>query len=155
MNLNDSINILECASINTENNRWQWQSGGKKNLVIYFYPKDDTPGCTVETKDFERLLSSFAKTSTEVVGISRDTLKSHLKFSEKHALSLPLLADVEKTICAQFGVLVEKSMFGRKYMGIDRTTFLINKDGVVVKIWRKVKVDGHAQEVMNYCQSIL
>ncbi len=122
--------------------------GGKK-LVIYFYPKDDTSGCTVEAKDFSELLPQFIAKGAHVVGVSRDTQSSHCKFIAKHELALELLADEDGSMCESYGVWVEKSMYGKKYMGIERTTLLINEVGAVQQIWRKVQVKNHAQSVLE------
>lgn len=120
-----------------------------KSLVIYFYPKDDTPGCTTEAKDFSCLMGEFKKAGAEVIGVSPDPSKSHLKFREKHALEVKLASDDDdKSVAQAFGSWVEKSMYGKKYMGVDRSTFLIDKGGKLVKVWRKVKVAGHAEEVL-------
>jgi peroxiredoxin Q/BCP len=122
--------------------------GGKK-LVLYFYPKDDTSGCTKEAIEFNGLRDAFAKTGTEIVGVSPDAAASHDKFKKKYELDFPLLADTEKTMLAAYGVWVEKSMYGRKYMGVERTTFLIGPDGKIARIWTKVKVPDHASEVLS------
>lgn len=117
-------------------------------VVVYFYPKDDTSGCTQEAKDFTCLADDFAAAGAELVGISPDSPTKHQKFKAKHELSIRLLADEEKEAAQAYGVWVEKSMYGRKYMGIERSTFLIDANGKVVKSWRKVKVPGHAEEVL-------
>lgn len=117
--------------------------------VIYFYPKDDTSGCTAEARDFTRLLPEFESAGVEVIGISPDSASSHLKFKAKHELAVRLAADVDKTTALAYGVWVEKSMYGRKYMGVERATFLVDKDGRIVRSWRKVKVPGHAQAVLD------
>ena len=117
-------------------------------VVVYFYPKDDTPGCTTESKDFSCLMDKFPKSGAEIVGISPDSVKSHQKFKAKHDLGLTLLADEEKKAAEAYGVWVEKSMYGKTYMGVERSTFLIDKDGKIAKSWRKVKVPGHADEVL-------
>lgn len=117
-------------------------------VVLYFYPKDDTSGCTKEAIDFSALIDEFRAAGAEVVGVSPDDTGSHRKFSDKHALKVRLLSDVEKTLATAYGVWVEKSMYGRKYMGVERSTFLIDKAGRVVRSWRKVKVPGHAEEVL-------
>jgi peroxiredoxin Q/BCP len=119
-----------------------------KKLVLYFYPKDDTSGCTAEAIAFNKLKPDFSKSGAAVVGVSPDSAKSHAKFKAKHELKLDLAADEEKTMLQAYGVWVEKSMYGRKYMGVERTTFLIGADGKILKIWRKVKVPGHAEEVL-------
>ena len=120
-----------------------------KPLVIYFYPKDDTPGCTTEAKDFSVLAEEFAAADVTVLGVSRDTAASHAKFSKKHALAIALVSDSDGSLCGAFGVWVEKSMYGRSYMGIERATFLIAGDGRIAGIWRKVKVKGHAESVLG------
>ena len=118
-------------------------------LVLYFYPKDDTSGCTREAQDFTELAADFAKAGARVVGVSRDPMKRHDKFIAKYDLKVPLASDEDGAISTAFGTWVEKSMYGRKYMGMERATFLIGKDGRVVRAWRKVKVPGHAQEVLK------
>jgi len=119
-----------------------------KKVVIYFYPKDDTSGCTLEAHDFQKLLNDFSSAETSVVGVSPDSLKSHDKFCGKHNLTFPLLSDEEKVMLSAYGVWVEKSMYGRKYMGVERTTVLIDSQGTIARIWNKVKVPGHAEEVL-------
>ena len=118
-------------------------------LVLYFYPKDDTSGCTREAQDFTELASEFEKAGVKVVGVSRDPLKSHEKFIGKYGLAVPLVSDEEGRISDAFGTWVEKSMYGRKYMGMERATYLIGSDGKVIRAWRKVKVPGHAQDVLK------
>ena len=118
-------------------------------LVLYFYPKDDTSGCTKEAQDFTELASEFAKAGVTVVGLSRDPMKKHDKFIEKYGLKVPLASDEDGPISDAFGTWVEKSMYGRKYMGMERATFLIGADGKIQKAWRKVKVPGHAAEVLK------
>lgn len=119
-----------------------------RKLVLYFYPKDDTPGCTAEACNFNEALPKFGALNTAVLGISRDSLKKHQKFSEKFGLNFSLGVDEDGAVCEKYGVWVEKSMYGKKYMGIERSTFLIGKDGKILKIWRKVKVPGHVDDVM-------
>jgi peroxiredoxin Q/BCP len=118
-------------------------------LVLYFYPKDDTSGCTREAQDFTALAPEFARAGVKVVGVSRDPMKSHDKFIGKYALAMPLISDEDGAISNAFGTWVEKSMYGRKYMGMERATYLIGADGRVLKAWRKVKVPGHAEEVLK------
>ena len=118
-------------------------------LVLYFYPKDDTSGCTLEAQDFTRLAPDFAKAGVKVVGLSRDPMKKHDKFIAKYDLAVPLSADEDGAISDAFGTWVEKSMYGRKYMGMERATYLIGADGKVLKAWRKVKVPKHAEEVLT------
>jgi len=118
-------------------------------LVLYFYPKDDTSGCTREAQDFTELAENYTKAGVKVVGVSRDPMKSHEKFIGKYGLKVPLVSDQDGRISEAFGTWVEKSMYGRKYMGMERATYLIGADGRVLKAWRKVKVPGHAQEVLK------
>ena len=116
-------------------------------LVLYFYPKDDTSGCTREAQDFTALAPDYAKAGVKVVGVSRDAMKKHEKFIDKYALGVPLVSDEDGRISEAFGTWVQKSMYGRKYMGMERSTFLIGADGRLLREWRKVKVPGHAEEV--------
>ena len=119
-----------------------------KKLVLYFYPKDDTSGCTAEAIDFNRLAKEFSAAGAAIVGASPDPVKKHDKFRQKYELTFPLLADEAKSMLEAYGVWVEKSMYGRKYMGVERSTFLIGADGRIAQIWRKVKVPGHADAVL-------
>ncbi len=123
-----------------------------KSLLLYFYPKDDTSGCTQQANDFRDRLAEFAQYDCAVVGISKDSVKSHDKFSEKYQLNFPLLADTETIICQAYGVWVEKSMYGRKYMGVERSSFLIDGQGKIIALWRKVKVPNHVQQVLETLQ---
>ncbi|MEF3365448.1 peroxiredoxin [Methylocystis sp. 9N] len=125
-----------------------------KKVVLYFYPKDDTSGCTKEAIEFNGLCDKFAKAKTIVVGMSPDSVKSHDKFRTKYELKLPLASDETKETLGAYGVWVEKSMYGRKYMGVERSTFLIDVDGKIAKIWRKVKVPGHAEEVLEAAKAL-
>ena len=118
-------------------------------LVLYFYPKDDTSGCTKEAQDFTELAGDFAKAGVKVVGLSRDPMKKHDKFIAKYDLKVPLASDEDGAVSDAFGTWAEKSMYGRKYMGMERSTFLIGTDGKVARAWRKVKVPGHAAEVLK------
>lgn len=118
-------------------------------LVLYFYPKDDTSGCTREAQDFTALAPEFAKAGVTVIGVSRDPMKAHEKFIGKYGLAVALASDEDGRISDAFGTWVEKSMYGRKYMGMERATYLIGADGTVLKAWRKVKVPGHAAEVLK------
>ncbi len=118
-------------------------------FVLYFYPKDNTPGCTIEGKDFKSLNPQFAKLNARILGVSRDTLKSHEKFCAKLELPFPLISDEEEKLCQYFNVLIEKNMFLRVFLGIERSTFLIDANGKVRQLWRKVKVKGHAQAVLE------
>jgi peroxiredoxin Q/BCP len=119
-----------------------------KAVVLYFYPKDDTSGCTAEAKDFSKLAADFRKAGAEVIGVSPDSAESHGKFRKKYDLSVQLAADTDKAAATAYGVWVEKSMYGRKYMGVERSTFLVDRKGRIAKSWRKVKVPGHAAEVL-------
>jgi peroxiredoxin Q/BCP len=121
-------------------------------LVLYFYPKDDTSGCTREAIDFSALLGEFSAAGAAVLGVSADSPASHAKFREKHKLRVDLASDETRTVLEAYGVWIEKSMYGRKYMGIDRATFLIDAKGLIRRIWRKVKVPGHAVEVLQAVQ---
>ena len=123
-------------------------------LVLYFYPKDDTSGCTREAQDFTGLAGDFAKAGVKVVGLSRDPMKKHDKFIAKYELKVPLASDEDGAISDAFGTWVEKSMYGRKYMGMERATYLIGMDGRVAKAWRKVKVPGHAADVLAAAKGI-
>lgn len=125
-----------------------------KKLVLYFYPKDDTSGCTKEAIEFNALKNDFAKSDTVVVGVSPDSVKSHDKFREKYGLAFPLAADEAKSTLEAYGVWIEKSMYGRKYMGVDRSTFLIDPKGRIAAVWRKVKVPGHAKDVLAAARAL-
>ncbi|MAR79589.1 MAG: thioredoxin-dependent thiol peroxidase [Rhodospirillaceae bacterium] len=127
---------------------------GTENIVIYFYPKDDTPGCTNQAKDFSKLKSKFSKLNSEIFGISPDSIEKHKKFITKHNLKIILLADEENKTSIKYGVWKEKNLYGKKYMGIERTTFLVNKDKRIIKIWKKVRVNGHAEEVLEVLKEI-
>jgi len=123
-------------------------------VVVYFYPKDDTSGCTAEAKGFTCLIDDFERAGAEVIGISPDSAESHRKFREKYDLGVRLLADEARAAAQAYGVWVEKSMYGRKYMGIERSTFLVDRDGRIAKSWRKVKVPGHAEDVLEAVRSL-
>jgi peroxiredoxin Q/BCP len=123
-------------------------------LVLYFYPKDDTSGCTREAQDFTAMAADYAKAEVKVVGVSRDPMKSHEKFIGKYGLSVPLVSDEDGRISDAFGTWVQKSMYGRKYMGMERATYLIGADGRVLKAWRKVKVPNHADQVLKAAREL-
>jgi thioredoxin-dependent peroxiredoxin len=125
-----------------------------KKLVLYFYPKDDTPGCTTEGKDFSALSAAFAAADTAVLGVSRDSVAAHAKFRAKHGLTVGLGADDAGAVTEAYGVWVEKSMYGKKYMGIERATFLIGRDGTIAQVWNKVKVAGHAAAVLAAAEAL-
>lgn len=123
-------------------------------LVLYFYPKDDTSGCTREAQDFTALAPQFEKAGVKIIGVSRDPMKTHEKFIGKYDLTVPLASDEDGRISGAFGTWVEKSMYGRKYMGMERATYLIGADGRVIRAWRKVKVPRHAEEVLKEAQAL-
>jgi peroxiredoxin Q/BCP len=125
-----------------------------RKLVLYFYPKDDTPGCTTEAIDFSGLSDRFAAADTAVLGVSKDSLRSHERFAAKHNLAVRLASDPDGTVIEAYGAWVEKSMYGKKYMGIDRSTFLIGRDGTVAEVWRKVSVKGHAAAVLKAAEAL-
>ncbi|OYU33635.1 peroxiredoxin [Novosphingobium sp. PASSN1] len=126
-----------------------------RKLVLFFYPKDDTPGCTTENKDFSALAAEFAAAGTALLGVSKDPPKKHLKFIEKHALAAPLASDAEEGgLSDALGIWCEKSMYGRTYMGMERTTYLVGADGKIAQVWPKVKVKGHAEEVLAAARAL-
>jgi len=125
-----------------------------ETVILYFYPKDDTPGCTKEACGFRDALPDFSKVKATVIGVSKDPVKKHEEFKDKYDLTFPLASDEDGAVCEAYGAWVEKSMYGRKYMGIDRSTFLIDGKGVIRGIWRKVKVPGHVDEVLKATQDL-
>lgn len=125
-----------------------------KSVVLYFYPKDDTSGCTIQAKDFSCMVDDFEKENAIVIGMSPDGIKSHTKFLTKHDLKITLISDEEKSILNAYGVWVEKSMYGKKYMGVERSTFLIGANGDIKVVWRKVSVPGHAETVLNAVKAL-
>ena len=125
-----------------------------KNVVLYFYQKDDTQGCTIEAQDFTKYSAEFEKLNCIILGISKDSVKSHCGFVKKYQLAFNLLSDIDGEVCDKYGVIKEKSMFGKKYFGIERSTFLINQLGKIVKIWQPVKVNGHAKDVLDSLANI-
>ena len=152
MNIHDKLNdfkfkIDDDEFINSKDLKGQ-------NLIVYFYPKDDTPGCTVEAIDFSKSKNKFSKLNTKIFGVSKDSTEKHKKFINKHSLTIDLISD-DGTICEKFGVWVEKSMYGKKYMGIERATFLFDEDLKLIKIWRNVKVKGHVEEVLSFIQDLV
>lgn len=124
------------------------------NVILFFYPKDDTPGCTKEAISFSQNLDAFQATGTLVFGISKDTVAKHEKFRDKHSLGVPLLSDSEGTVCEDYGVWVEKKMYGKTFLGIERTTVLINGSGEILNVWSKVKVPGHVEDVLSMVKSL-
>ena len=133
---------------------WSLKDAAGRKLVIYFYPKDMTSGCTRESQDFRDLYSAYRKAGVDIVGVSRDSVKSHDKFTEKEKLPFPLLSDADEKLCKLFDVIQEKSLYGRKYLGIERSTFLLDGAGILQREWRKVKVPGHAEEVLEAAKSL-
>ena len=125
-----------------------------KPYVVYFYPKDDTPGCTKQAIGFSCIYDQFKAAGVEVIGVSKDSVASHAKFRKKHQLAFPLGSDAEGDVVEAFGAWVEKSMYGKKYMGIDRSTFLVGRDGKIARIWRKVSVPGHVEEVLEAAKGL-
>ena len=139
----------------TSKDKYSLKDSSGKYIVIYFYPKDDTPGCTIETNDFNKMLSKFKKLDCEIYGISKDSLKSHDKFREKYKIKFDLLSDEDLKVLKKYKVWGKKKFMGREYMGINRTTFLIDKKGKIIKIWENVKVKDHAKEVFETLKSII
>ncbi len=125
-----------------------------KNLVLYFYPKDSTPGCTTEGQDFSDNFAAFELANTVILGVSRDSIKSHENFKDKHSFPFELLSDEDESLCQQFDVIKLKKLYGKEHMGIERSTFLIDSEGKLVQEWRKVKVNGHVQEVLAAAQKL-
>lgn len=125
-----------------------------RKVVLYFYPKDDTSGCTLEAQNFQALRKDFDTAGTEIIGVSPDPMKSHDKFRAKYGLEFPLASDETTAMLEAYGVWVEKSMYGRKYMGVERTTMLIDRDGTIAKVWNKVKVPGHAEDVLAAARAL-
>jgi peroxiredoxin Q/BCP len=141
-------------TLDSENGKVSLKDYAGKTLVLYFYPKDDTSGCTKEAIGFSEHLDEFRAAGAEVLGVSKDSPAKHAKFREKHELTVPLASDEEGTMIEAYGSWVEKSMYGKKYMGIDRSTFLIDGEGVVRKVWRKVRVPKHAETVLEEAKAL-
>ena len=139
----------------TNQNDYSLKNSIGKYVILYFYPKDDTPGCTIETNDFNKLLSKFKKLDCEIYGISKDGLKSHAKFRDKYKIKFDLLADEEIKVLKKYKVWGKKKFMGREFMGIIRTTFLIDKKGKILKIWKNVKVKDHAQDVLETLKTFI
>ncbi len=134
----------------TDGATFQLQTTRGKSLVIFFYPKDNTPGCTTESQQFRDLYDEFKKANCEVVGISRDSMKSHENFKARFSLPYALLSDIDESVCEQFGVMKLKNMYGKQARGIERSTFVLDTTGNLVKEWRGLKADGHAQQVLDF-----
>ena len=150
-NINDKIESFE---LDTDQGKFYSKDHVGKNLVIFFFPKADTTGCTKEAISFSNLINEFEDLNTIVIGISKDTVEKQIKFKSKYDLKCILGSDVDIKICSKFGVWVEKSMYGKKYMGIQRSTFLINTEQKIQYIWNKVKVPGHAEEVLEVVKKL-
>ena len=148
------LKVPAFAAPATGGESWRLKDAAGKKLVIYFYPKDMTSGCTRESQDFRDSYAAFRKAGTQIVGVSRDSVASHEKFKAKEQLPFPLLSDTDEQLCKLFDVIKEKSLYGRKYLGIERSTFLLDATGVLRNEWRKVKVPGHAEEVLEAAQSL-
>tara|TARA_B100000035_G_scaffold301448_1_gene298062 strand:+ start:1393 stop:1860 length:468 start_codon:yes stop_codon:yes gene_type:complete len=142
------------SSLSTNKKKYSLKDSLGKYVVIYFYPKDDTPGCTIETNDFNKLLSKFKKLNCDIFGVSKDSLNSHAKFKDKYKIKFDLLSDEDLKILKKYKVWGKKKFMGREFMGILRTTFLINPEGKIIKIWKNVKVKDHAKDVLNTLISI-
>ena len=146
--------VADFSLPSTVDSEFSLRAARGKPLVLYFYPRDNTPGCTLEAQDFQRLLPAFRRAGVRVCGISRDSLAAHQKFCDQHGLKFELLVDAEGAACKQFDVIHEKNMYGRKVLGIVRSTFLIDAAGTLRREWRKVKVTGHAAEVLEAAKAL-
>ena len=146
------VNPITCVA--TSNQKVEIPDNHGRNIVLYFYPKDDTPGCTIEGNDFTALNESFTEKNTVIYGVSRDSIKSHEKFKQKFNYTIDLISDEDESLCNQFDVIKLKKLYGKEYMGIVRSTFVISPSGEILKHWDKVKVDGHAEEVLQFVSSL-
>ena len=151
--MNNKTKAPSFLGLITENESLSLKDFSGKYLVLYFYPRDMTSGCTLESQDFRDHYKSFQKQNCEILGVSRDTIKSHDKFCEKESLPFKLISDTDEKLCKAYDVMKEKSMYGKKFMGIERSTFLINPNGEIIREWRKVKVPGHVEEVLSELRS--
>jgi thioredoxin-dependent peroxiredoxin len=154
MKLKEKIKAPNFKLPSTDNTIFELSKVKKKNIILYFYPKDDTPGCTIESKDFSKLNNLITKNNTIVLGVSKDSIQSHFKFIKKYKLKFNLLSDEKLSLIKKYGVWGKKSFLGKKYMGIIRTTFLINSKGRIHKIWSNVRVKDHAKEVIEELKKI-
>ena len=152
--LKNNIKAPNFELLSTSKKNYSLKDSIGKYVVIYFYPKDDTPGCTIETNDFNKLLTKFKKLECEIYGISKDSLKSHDKFRDKYKIKFDLLADEEIKVLKKYKVWTKKKFMGREFMGILRTTFLIDKKGKIIKIWENVKVKDHAKDVLETLKNL-
>ena len=148
----NKVNPITCVA--TSNQKVEIPDNLGRNIVLYFYPKDDTPGCTIEGNDFSALNESFADQNTVIYGVSRDSISSHEKFKQKFNYTIDLISDEDESLCNQFDVIKLKKLYGKEYMGIVRSTFVINPNGEILKQWDKVKVDGHAEEVLEFIRGL-
>ena len=148
----DKINATTCEA--TSDQKVQIPDANGRNIVLNFYPKDDTPGCTIEGNDFSKLKNSFENLNTVIYGVSRDSLASHEKFKKKFDFTFDLISDEDESLCRQFDVIKLKKLYGKEYLGIVRSTFVISPSGEILKQWDKVKVDGHADEVLGFISSL-
>ena len=146
--------IADFTATTTDGGTWRLRDAKGSKVVLFFYPKDMTSGCTVEAQQFRDLHAAFRKAGTMVIGVSRDSCSSHQKFRTKENLNYELLSDADESLCKLFDVIKEKNMYGKKVMGIERSTFLIDAEGVLAREWRKVKADGHAAEVLAAAKSL-
>ena len=148
----NKVNPTTCIA--TSNQKVEIPDNHGRNIVLYFYPKDDTPGCTIEGNDFSALNESFADQNTVIYGVSRDSITSHEKFRKKFSFSFELISDEDERLCNQFEVIKLKKLYGKEYLGIVRSTFVISPNGEILKHWDKVKVDGHAEEVLEFIRGL-
>ena len=148
----NKVNPITCLA--TSNQKVEIPDNQGRNIVLYFYPKDDTPGCTIEGNDFSALNDSFSDQNTVIYGVSRDSITSHEKFKQKFNYTIDLISDEDESLCNQFDVIKLKKLYGKEYMGIVRSTFVINPNGEILKQWDKVKVDGHAEEVLEFISGL-
>ena len=148
----NKVNPITCIA--TSNQKVEIPDNNGRNIVLYFYPKDDTPGCSIEGNDFTALNESFTEKNTIIYGVSRDNIKSHEKFNQKFNYTIDLISDEDESLCNQFDVIKLKKLYGKEYMAIVRSTFIISPSGEILKHWDKVKVDGHAEEVLQFVSSL-
>ena len=148
----NKINPTTCVA--TSNQKIEIPDNKGRNIVLYFYPKDDTPGCTIEGNDFTELNESFAQQNTVIYGVSRDSIASHEKFKQKFNYTIDLISDEDESLCKQFDVIKLKKLYGKEHMGVVRSTFVISPSGDILKHWDKVKVAGHAEEVLEFVKEL-
>ena len=148
----NKVNPITCVA--TSNQKVEIPDNNGRNIVLYFYPKDDTPGCTIEGNDFTALNESFTEKNTVIYGVSRDSIKSHEKFKKKFNYTIDLISDENESLCNQFNVIKLKKLYGKEHMGIVRSTFVISSSGEILKHWDKVNVDGHADEVLEFVNGL-